>query len=185
MALNFTGALLSSARRRAVQTACLSLPPRRTSEMVCTLPAPGPTGGVGKSVVAGARPQRIVQRLMGHSNCDDRERARPGPAQPGAAPLLRQHTNERASLPLIPCPTGHRRTHRAHGAARRSPAAISCTVLTLAHRDLDLLQRYPESAFALHGIVTANGITSWRGFELRADRTRTRYPPPFESPPSP
>jgi hypothetical protein len=50
----------------------------------------------------------------------------------------------------------------------------ACGVLTLRRRDLDLLQRWPQAAH-LHGITTTNGITWWRGFELRADPSASRY----------
>jgi hypothetical protein len=51
-----------------------------------------------------------------------------------------------------------------------------CKVMTLARRDLDLLQRWPKAA-AIHHVHTntATGLTYWRGFELRADKTPPRY----------
>jgi hypothetical protein len=50
-----------------------------------------------------------------------------------------------------------------------------CKVMTLTRRDLDLLRRWPDAAGA-HDIHTntVTGITWWRGFELRADKTTTR-----------
>jgi hypothetical protein len=48
-------------------------------------------------------------------------------------------------------------------------------VLTVQRRDLDLVRRWPRAAGVL-GIFTTNGSTLWRGFELRADKTATRYP---------
>jgi hypothetical protein len=55
------------------------------------------------------------------------------------------------------------------------------TVLTVRPRDLDVLRRYPDAANALHNVVTSNGTTYWRNFELRADRfgkSSTRFEPP-------
>jgi hypothetical protein len=53
--------------------------------------------------------------------------------------------------------------------------APTCHVMTLARRDLDLLQRWPEAA-AVHQIHTNHDrVTYWRGFELRADKTASRY----------
>jgi hypothetical protein len=52
-----------------------------------------------------------------------------------------------------------------------------CTI-TLRRRDLDLLQRWPKAA-ALYAIFTVDGVTSWRGFTLRADRTGPRYEKPW------
>jgi hypothetical protein len=49
-------------------------------------------------------------------------------------------------------------------------------VITLKRRDLDLIQRWPKAAGVLQ-IFTTNGVTYWRGFELRADRTPSRYDP--------
>lgn len=57
-------------------------------------------------------------------------------------------------------------------------------VLTLHRRDLDVIQRWPETG-RLFEINTNNGITYWRGFELRADKTPSRYRDPFEPPPPP
>jgi hypothetical protein len=58
----------------------------------------------------------------------------------------------------------------------------NCTVITLRASDLDVLRRYPQAASALFNVVTNNGSTYWRNFELRADRfgkSSTR----FEAPP--
>jgi hypothetical protein len=47
-----------------------------------------------------------------------------------------------------------------------------CKVMTISRRDLDTLRRYPEAASTLHNVVTsAEGVTYWRGFELRAKPT--------------
>ncbi len=53
-----------------------------------------------------------------------------------------------------------------------------CTTMTLLRRDLDLLQRWPKAA-ALYEVFTVDGVTSWRGFTLRADRTAPRYDKPW------
>jgi hypothetical protein len=50
-------------------------------------------------------------------------------------------------------------------------------VLTLRRRDIDLLQRWPQAA-RIHEIFTHEGVTSWRGFTLRADKSPPRYAPP-------
>lgn len=49
-----------------------------------------------------------------------------------------------------------------------------CKVITVPSRDLDVLRRYPQAADALHQIVTSNGVTYWRGFELRGDQQAAR-----------
>jgi hypothetical protein len=59
-----------------------------------------------------------------------------------------------------------------------------CESLTLRRRDLDLLQRWPAAA-AVHHIVTNKGVTYWRGFVLRADKTAPRYEGRFEPVPRP
>lgn len=50
--------------------------------------------------------------------------------------------------------------------------------MTLRRRDLDLLQRWPKAA-ALYEVFTVDGVTSWRGYTLRADRTAPRYDKPW------
>ncbi len=52
----------------------------------------------------------------------------------------------------------------------------ACRAITLRRSDLDLLQRWPKAA-ALHQIFTNEGVTYWRGFTLRADKSPPRYEP--------
>jgi hypothetical protein len=40
----------------------------------------------------------------------------------------------------------------------------ACQVMTLTHKDFDLLRKYPTAS----GITENNGTVYWRGFELRA-----------------
>lgn len=52
-------------------------------------------------------------------------------------------------------------------------ARPSSTVLTLRRADLDLLQRWPEAASSQE-VFTNDGVSYWRGFELRAISDETR-----------
>lgn len=53
-----------------------------------------------------------------------------------------------------------------------------CKVITVSRRDLETLRRYPETANSLHNVVTnAEGITYWRGFELRAEPSTSNPKP--------
>jgi hypothetical protein len=50
--------------------------------------------------------------------------------------------------------------------------------ITVARRDLDLIQRWPRAA-SLHDFVTTEDrVTYWRGFTLRPDNGPSRYEPP-------
>lgn len=44
-----------------------------------------------------------------------------------------------------------------------------CRTMTVSRRDLDIVQRYAQAADVLYQIVTNNGATYWRGFELRPE----------------
>lgn len=50
-----------------------------------------------------------------------------------------------------------------------------CKAITLRRRDLELLQRHHVVA-ASYEIHTVDGVTRWRGFELRPDNTASEKP---------